>query len=85
MTWSLDPFLCPLVNEIEDLFINGTIQYSPFITSHMRGIFRVAPRNFFRGKTKNLCGAWWITTHGKGFFHAKKLPRVAVTAIAMRG
>ena len=58
MTWSLDPFLCPLVNEIEDLFINGTIQYSPFITSHMRGIFRVAPRNFFRGKTKNLCGAW---------------------------
>ena len=32
------------------------IQYSPFITSHTRGIFSVGPCNFFRGKTENY--AW---------------------------
>ena len=27
MPWSLDPFLLPLINEIEDLFINGMLNY----------------------------------------------------------
>jgi len=34
------------------------LQYSPFITSHTRGIFSVGLRNFFCGKTENR--AWYF-------------------------
>jgi len=61
------------------------LQYSPFITSHMCGIFSVAPRNFFRDKTENYTWHGQLPHVEKGFamprnshaWQSKPLPRVA--------
>ena len=61
------------------------VQYSPFITSHTHGIFSVAPRNFFRGKTKNYEWHSELPRVENGFtmprnshaWQLKPLPRVA--------
>ena len=61
------------------------LQYSPFITSHTRGIFSMAPRNFFRGKTENYAWHGELQCVEKGFatprnshaWQSKPLPRMA--------
>ena len=40
------------------------VQYSPFITSHMRDILGVAPRNFSRGKSKIYVWDWSLPRRG---------------------
>jgi len=64
--------------------ITNGLQYSPFITSHMRGILSVAPCNFSCGKTKNY--AWHCklprvenglaTPRNRHALRLKPLPRV---------
>ena len=64
---------------------DSILQYSPFITSHMRGIFSVGPRNFFRGKTENHAWHGDLPRVEKGFdtprnshaWQSKPLLRVA--------
>ena len=43
------------------------LQYSPFITSHTRGIYSVAPCNFSHGKTKNYVWHGELPRVEKGF------------------
>ena len=78
-----------VLSKIRRILVNlSTFQRNCLLFSTKHSIYNfthawyLAPHNFSRGKTKNLCMTWWITTYGKGFCHAKKLPRVAVTAIA---
>ena len=64
---------------------NDWLQYSPFITSHKRGIFSVAPHKFSRGKTKNYVWHGELPRVEKGFptprnchmWQSQTLPRVA--------
>ena len=58
-----------------------TVRTVPSIYNFTRVVFSAWHHATFSLAWLKLCMAWWITTHGKRFCHAKKFSRVAVKAI----
>lgn len=63
MPWSLDPFLDPLITDIEDAFINGMYTHSFFMTKVYTCSSYWVDRNSSRLQGKNCGNRAWTCYH----------------------